>query len=213
MSKRGKICTGIGLLLLAAALFLAGYNLWSDAKAGITADTVLEQLAPELEEKKDISLPSLPSGESLEEVYIPDYILNPEMEMPVEEIDGQQYIGVLRIPALSLELPVIREWSYPSLQIAPCRYAGSAYLNNMIIAAHNYYSHFGYLKNLSQGDEITFTDMDGNEFRYEVAELETLSPFAIEEMTSGDWDLTLFTCTVGGQSRVTVRCELKEETP
>ncbi len=211
MSKRGKICTGIGLLLLAAALFLTGYNLWSDAKAGKTADAVLEQLTPELDEKKNISLPALPSGESLEEACIPDYILNPEMEMPVEEIDGQQYIGVLRIPALSLELPVISEWSYPSLQIAPCRYAGSAYLNNMVIAAHNYYSHFGYLKNLSQGDEVTFTDMDGNMFRYEVAELETLSPFAIEEMTSGDWDLTLFTCTVGGQSRVTVRCEMTED--
>ena len=213
MSKRGKICTGIGLLLLAAALFLTAYNLWSDAKAGKTADTVLEQLTPELDEKKSISLPALPSGESLEEAYIPDYILNPEMEMPVGKIDGQQYIGVLRIPALSLELPVISEWSYPSLQIAPCRYAGSAYLNNMVIAAHNYYSHFGYLKNLSQGDEVTFTDMDGNVFRYEVAELETLSPFAIEEMTSGDWALTLFTCTVGGQSRVTVRCERMEDLP
>ena len=214
MSKRGKICTGIGLLLLAAALFLTAYNLWSDAMAAISIDIVLEQLTPELEtaeEKAEISLPALPSGESLEEVYIPDYILNPEMEMPVEEIDGQQYIGVLRIPALSLELPVISEWSYPSLQIAPCRYAGSAYLNNMVIAAHNYYSHFGYLKNLSQGDEVTFTDMDGNVFRYEVAELETLSPFAIEEMTGGDWALTLFTCTVGGQSRVTVRCELTED--
>ncbi len=216
MTRRNKLYTAIGLLLLAAALFLTAYNLWSDAMAAVSIDVVLEQLRPELEEaeeKAEISLPALPSGESLEEVYIPDYILNPEMEMPEEGIDGQQYIGVLRIPALSLELPVIREWSYPSLQIAPCRYAGSAYLNNMIIAAHNYYSHFGYLKNLSQGDEITFTDMDGNEFRYEVAALETLSPFAIEEMTSGDWDLTLFTCTVGGQSRVTVRCELKEETP
>ena len=214
MSKRGKICTGIGLLLLAAALFLTAYNLWSDAMAAVSIDIVLEQLTPELEtaeEKAEISLPALPSGESLEEAYIPDYILNPEMEMPAEEIDGQKYIGVLRIPALSLELPVISEWSYPSLQIAPCRYAGSAYLNNMVIAAHNYYSHFGYLKNLSQGDEVTFTDMDGNVFRYEVAELETLSPFAIEEMTGGDWALTLFTCTVGGQSRVTVRCELKEE--
>jgi sortase A len=214
MSKRGKICTGIGLLLLAAALFLTAYNLWSDAKAGKTADTVLEQLKPELEtaeEKAEISLPALPSGESLEEAYIPDYILNPEMEMPVEEVDGQKYIGVLRIPALSLELPVISEWSYPSLQIAPCRYAGSVYLNNMVIAAHNYYSHFGYLKKLSQGDEITFTDTDGNVFRYEVITLETLSPFAIEEMTSGDWDLTLFTCTVGGQSRVTVRCQLTED--
>ena len=214
MSKRGKICTGIGLLLLAAALFLTAYNLWSDAMAAVSIDIVLEQLTPELEtaeEKAEISLPAIPSGESLEEAYIPDYILNPEMEMPAEEIDGQQYIGVLRIPALSLELPVISEWSYPSLQIAPCRYAGSAYLNNMVIAAHNYYSHFGYLKNLSQGDEVIFTDMDGNVFRYEVAELETLSPFAIEEMTGGDWALTLFTCTVGGQSRVTVRCELTED--
>ena len=53
--------------------------------------------------------------------------------------------------------------------------------------------------------------MDGNVFRYEVVELETLMPTAIEEMTSGDWDLTLFTCTIGGGSRVTVRCELAEK--
>ena len=210
MSKQGKICTGIGLLLLAAALFLTGYNLWSDARANVSANMVLEQLNPDIQGNTGMSLPTLPSGESLEEAYIPDYILNPEMDMPEEEVDGQEYIGVLKIPVLSLELPIISEWSYPSLRIAPCRYAGSAYLNNMVIAAHNYYSHFGYLKNLSQGDEITFTDMDGNFFRYEVAALETLSPFAIEEMTSGDWDLTLFTCTVGGQYRVTVRCALAE---
>lgn len=178
--------------------------------ANVSANMVLEQLNPDIQENTGMSLPTLPSGESLEEAYIPDYILNPEMDMPEEEVDGQEYIGVLKIPVLSLELPIISEWSYPSLRIAPCRYAGSAYLNNMVIAAHNYYSHFGYLKNLSQGDEITFTDMDGNFFRYEVAALETLSPFAIEEMTSGDWDLTLFTCTVGGQYRVTVRCVLAE---
>jgi sortase A len=29
-------------------------------------------------------------------------------------------------------------------------------------------------------------------------------------MESGDWDLTLFTCTTGGQSRITVRCVLKD---
>lgn len=193
MSKRGKICTGIGWLLLAAALFLAVYNLWSDVKAGKTADTVLEQLMPEIEE---------------EESYIP----NSEMDMPEKEIDGQKYIGVLQIPALSLELPIISEWSYPNLKIAPCRYTGSAYQNNLVIAAHNYSSHFGRLKNLSPGDEVTFTDVDGNVFRYEVAELETLSPFSIEEMTDSDWDLTLFTCTVGGQSRVTLRCMIISRT-
>lgn len=204
---------GIGLLLLAAALFLTVHNLWSDAKASISANMVLEQLNPDIQKNAGMSLTALPSGESLEEAYFPDYILNPEMDMPEEEVDGQKYIGVLKIPVLSLELPIISEWSYPRLRIAPCRYAGSAYLNNMVIAAHDYYSHFGRLKSMSQGDEVIFTDMDGNIFRYEVAELETLSSTAVEEMTSGDWDLTLFTCTVGGQSRVTVRCVLAKTLP
>jgi sortase A len=47
--------------------------------------------------------------------------------------------------------------------------------------------------------------MDGNVFVYEAAVVETLGPTDVEEMHSGDWDLTLFTCTVGGRSRVTVR--------
>ena len=206
MSRQGKIYTIIGLLLLAAALFLTAYNLWRDAMASISANMALKQLNTDVRETASMVLPVLPSGESLEEAYIPDYILNPEMDMPEENVDGQKYIGVLRIPDLSLELPVISNWSYPNLKNAPCRYAGSAYMNNMVIAAHNYYSHFGHLKDLSPGDEVTFTDVDGNVFQYEVSAIEILSPLAVEEMTNGDWDLTLFTCTVSGQSRVTVRC-------
>lgn len=67
-------------------------------------------------------------------------------------------------------------------------------------------SHFGKLANLSPGDPVTFTDMEGSTFSYTVMELETLPADAVEEMTSGDWDLTLFTCTLDGQSRITVRC-------
>lgn len=43
-------------------------------------------------------------------------------------------------------------------------------------------------------------------FTYCVAEEEILQPAQTEQMVSGDWDLTLFTCTVGGRSRVTIRC-------
>lgn len=39
-----------------------------------------------------------------------------------------------------------------------------------------------------------------------VAEVEILKPTDVEQMIAGDWQLTLFTCTVGGTSRVTVRC-------
>ena len=202
---------GIGVLLLAAALLLTAYNLWSDVMADVIAGKVLERLASDMEENVDTS-PSVPIyNEESEDVYIPDYILNPAMAMPEDQIDGQTYIGILEIPALSLSLPVISAWSYPNLKIAPCRYAGSVYLDNMVIAAHNYQSHFGKLETLSQNDEVSFTDMDGNVFAYKVAEIEALSPYAIEEMTAGDWDLTLFTCTVGGQSRMAVRCERMQD--
>ena len=123
------------------------------------------------------------------------------------EIDGEVYIGTLDIPALELSLPVMSEWSYPKLKLAPCRYKGSAYRNDLIICAHNYNSHFGRLKELEPGDEIVFTDADGNAFFYSVVTTETLAPTAIDEMESSGWDLTLFTCTIGGAKRVTVRCK------
>ncbi len=155
----------------------------------------------------------IPKGEevwqgtdSMGEVYYPDYVLNPDMEMPTLEVGGQEYIGTLKIPALGLALPVLNQWSYPNLKIAPCRYTGSAYQDNLVIAAHNYTRHFGGLKNVSVGDEVLFTDADGNAFTYMVSELEQLPPTAIGEMQAGDWALSLFTCTVGGRYRMVVRC-------
>ena len=188
-----------GLLLMAAALLLTGYNLWDEQRAGETASRVLEQM-PVTTEKPE------PSPDP-DEQEIPDYILNPDMEMPTIEIDGNDYIGTLDIPALGLSLPVMSDWSYPNLKTAPCRYAGTAYKSGFVIAAHNYRRHFGPLNSLTPGSRVTFTDADGNVFAYDVAEIQVLKPTAIEEMVSGEWDLSLFTCTLGGQTRLTVRCE------
>ena len=196
MKHKGKGLIFTGLLLIAAALFLTGYNLFDQMRAQRSAAQAAAQLTEQLPQTSQTD--------------VPDYLLTPEMEMPVETIDGVDYVGVLRIPSLALELPVISQWSYPLLKIAPCRYSGSAYQNNLVLCAHNYASHFGNLKNLHIGAAVTFTDMDGNLFTYQVAELETLPPQATEEMENGDWDLTLFTCTVGGQSRVTVRCTAEQ---
>lgn len=139
---------------------------------------------------------------------IPDYILNPDMEMPVSRYNGQDYIGMLEIPALDLKLPVISQWSYPRLRIAPCRYSGSAYTNDLVISAHNYAAHFGYLNQLHEGAAVIFTDADGNIFNYRVDWKETLNPRDVEYMKESEWDLTLFTCTPGGSYRVAVRCIL-----
>lgn len=206
----------IGLLLIAAALFLVSYNLYDELRAEQSARQAVTQLDAYLPAEAAPEAPSDSAGDqeplaSDERTVIPDYVLSPNMEMPVETINGIDFIGVLRIPALELELPVISEWNYPNLKTAPCRYSGSAYLNNLIICGHNYTSHFGTLKNLWEGDIATFTDMDGNVFTYKMVERETLNPTDIEGMESGNWDLTLFTCTVGGQSRATIRFELEED--
>ena len=197
------VLTAMGALLVAAALALVAANLVDGRRAGAASSEALTKVEQEI--------PEAAAGEewtlsAAGEVEIPDYILNPEAEMPVVSIDNYDYIGVLNIPSLGLSLPVMSDWSYPQLRLAPCRYKGSAYRDDMILAAHNYDSHFGRLGQLQAGDAVTFTDVDGNLFTYAVSQLEELPGTAIEQMDAGDWDLTLFTCTLGGRSRVTVRC-------
>ena len=195
-----KVMLGAGLLLIAAALALAAYNVIDAQRAARSAAQALEALSQN-------TAVSTAEPEEASADDAPAYLADPEMPMPTVSFDGNDYIGRVDIPSLGLSLPVISEWSYPRLKIAPCRYTGSAYLENLIIAAHNYSSHFGNLNRLNTGDTVTFTDVDGNQFTYAVFLIEDLPGTAIEEMQSEEWDLTLFTCTLGGRSRVTVRCE------
>lgn len=126
--------------------------------------------------------------------------------MTEKVVDGIGYVGVLEIPELSLELPIISSWSVEYGKIAPCRYSGSVFQDDLIICAHNYDSHFGKLNQLSVGDTVEFTDMDGNSLYYQVQEFLTLEGTDVEEIREGNWDLTLFTCTAGGKKRYVVRC-------
>ena len=194
--KRGAFWIHLGLLLIAAALFLSAYNEMESHEARNSAQQVIAQMCQ--------TLPTETVAET-EAPAVPEYLLDADREMPVQTINGRDYIGVLTIPSLELELPVLSQWDYDGLKVAPCRYSGSLYQNNLIICAHNYASHFGRLKNLHVGDTAIFTDMDENVVSFQLAAQETIQPEDLEAMEAGDWDLTLFTCTVGGQSRVTVR--------
>ena len=127
-------------------------------------------------------------------------------EMATIQVDGYDCIGILSVPALELELPVLTDWSYAKLKVAPCLYYGAYYEENFVIAAHNYDAHFGRLSQLLPGDRVLFTDVAGRSHSYEVVLLETLPKEATEEMIASGFDLSLYTCTPGGANRVTVRC-------
>lgn len=191
--KIGTACMILGAALILAALSLFVWNQRQDRQAGEAAEAVLPRLEERIADAGGEAAPSDPSGTEMTEV----------------ELDGYRYIGFLSIPSLGLELPVMSSWSYPQLKIAPCRYYGSTKTGDLVIAAHNYTRHFGPIKHLAPGDAVYFTDMDGVVTAYEVAEVDTLNPTAVEEMTDSGYALTLFTCTYGGQSRVTVRCDVR----
>lgn len=195
----GSLLMASGGILMAAGLLLTGYNMWDGRRASVAAQEALEQMPVLPQTSEEISADP---GEQ----KIPDYILDPNRDMPAVEIAGNAYIGTLNIPSLDLSLPVMSEWSYTKLRIAPCRYAGTAYQSGFVLAAHNYRTHFGSLSRAAAGDRVTFTDMDGNIFYYQVEEVQVLQPADIEKMLSDEWDLSLFTCTLGGQTRLTVRC-------
>lgn len=205
----GSVLICIGMLLIISAALLAAYNIYDDSRAAAEAENVLTQIKAYIKEQpKDTGKDNDMTQEGSDTDIAPedDKSHGEETEMAFVEVDGYRYIGMVSIPAISIELPIMEQWDYVRMKISPCRYSGSVNTDDLIICAHNYRSHFGNIGNLRTGDEVIITDVAGNVFRYQVAYIDTVSGTAVGEMTSGDWDLTLFTCTYNGRSRVTVRC-------
>lgn len=201
--KQGNILIGIGLLLIAVALFLTGRNLYNDYKAGQHSDDLVSLIRSEVLDKLNLNSydPNSPWDD------LPDYVRHPDMELPVGEIDGLECVGILQIHSMDREFPVMADLSDYLLAYGPCKYHGTPYKDNFVIGAHNFLAHFGAMINeLEEGDKVTFIDMAGNVFDYTVSYMEVLQPYDYYEMVDSEWDLSLFTCTWDLGSRYTFRC-------
>ena len=199
----------LGTALIFGALFLFFFNQHASKEAEEASEDLLPQMMEIIQMQE--SAPTEPATYE-QPLGTPVEHLDPEaFQMTEKMIKGYSYIGYLSIPKLELELPVMAHWNYNRLQIAPCRYTGSVRGEDLVIMAHNYASHFGRLSELAEGDSVVFTDMDGIATVYQVVAQDVLSATAVEEMTAGVFDLTLFTCTYGGKSRMTVYCDIADK--
>ena len=197
--KTGIAIIAVGAVLILSALLLLLYNRYEDAHAGQEAESLLASVEAAIS-AQEMAAPNKP--ESTEALSPP---LDPEM--PVVTLGGYEYVGYVEIPTLGLKLPVMAEWDYTRLQIAPCRQFGSSRTDDLVIAAHNYDTHFGKLRELSEGETVLFTDMEGIVSTYCVEKLETLSPDAVDAVLNSGYDLVLYPCTKGGRTRVIVFCD------
>lgn len=191
MKKRvWTVVTVLGILFLAGAAGLTLWNFNTDQAAAEESRSLLTELAEAIPEVE--AQPVFPV----------------ENGMPVVEVEGQNYMGAINFPDLDRELPVLASYELEKLKTAPAVYHGTPQTGDLVICAHNYRSHFGSLQRLPIGAQVLLKAVDGNLYEYQVAATEVVSPFAVADVTSGEWDLTLFTCTLGGRTRYVVRCDL-----
>jgi LPXTG-site transpeptidase (sortase) family protein len=212
--SRGTLFMVIGALLLLIAGGLFARNMQEEEQAEVDSAQALKQIQtviPTLEEKSEAMLNAANNPDKTALIAAQTEESQDEaaqaQQMQTIQVDDESYIGVIAIPSLNLELPVNSEWSYPKLTHSPCCYAGSFLDDTLVIAGHSVRAHFRGLRQIQVGASVAFTNAIGNVILYQVVAVETLGSTEVDKLIHNDYDLTLFTCTPGGVSRVVVRCD------
>ena len=184
----------VGIVLVVAALAVLSYNLLTSGQTGLDAADVLSRVERQMPEERSVYAGQAQGG-----------------RMPMVQVDGNSYVGVLEFPRFDVRLPVLAAYTDDAAALAPGVYAGSVYGRTCVIAGSNAAAIFGDLTRFSTGDEVVFTDVNGQEFHYRVATFETFSNGEVADIAtpSDDWDLTLFSSSFSGQNQVVVRLVLE----
>ena len=148
-----KICVlaGISLLVIGIlALFFWQWNINSSIQKSETYVKTLRNLIPETqgsvpEERRDNS-------------------------MSVLSIDGADFVGIIEMPRYESTLPVCANWGH--LTKYPCRFSGSIYDSTLQIGATSQKGQYDFYREISVGDTVIFTDVEGNQYTYTVTNLQ-----------------------------------------
>lgn len=128
--------------------------------------------------------------------------------------DGTVYytIGVVNIPSINVNYPILSTYSDELLKIAPCKFHGPNpnEVGNLCIAGHNYRNNkfFSKVPTLENGDIIEITDLSGITLEYAVYDKYIVNPDELEctsQLTDGKKEVTLITCTNDNKQRYIIK--------
>ncbi len=189
LTRPRRLLVAAGALLLLAGALLAGQNLLTERRAARQTADLLAAVETRIAAPADLPAP----------------------EVTGDPWAGYEVIGVVGLPDLGLSLPVLADYTQDLLAVAPCRYTDDLALEpgQLVVAGHNYRTHFGRLGELAPGSRITWQNLDGVTYTYTVTEVTEIDAGDREALEQGDWDLTLFTCDVTRTRRILVRAALE----
>lgn len=120
--------------------------------------------------KKEILAQNLAQSFSLSRIYNDNVNYSTNLLYNTFDSNTPYIIGLIKIPKLNLNYPILSKADNESLKIAPCRFFGPMPndFGNLCIAGHNYSNNtiFGKLDMLSIDDEILLQDLNGNYVSY-----------------------------------------------
>ncbi len=153
----------LGILLVLASGFLLVYDMHK-LKADVKNAEQLTQRLSELIPKETEPLP----------VH--------SRNMPAFELNGMDFVGIIKVPAYSVTLPIHNTYDAKISQKLPCRYEGSAYDNSLVVVSSD--RTLNCAEQLSTGDAISITDMRGASFEYTIAAIDRKQSYDISKISN-----------------------------
>ena len=182
------LCFLIGICLLVAAFLVLISWQWGVHKSQQEAVGYVQTIRTLIPE---------PQGAVLEEKR--------DNAMSVLEVEGTNFVGILEIPKFGSSLPVCADWGKVSSY--PCRLSGSIYECTIQIGATSQKGQYDFYREVSVGDCVFFTDMEGNCFSYEVTDIHYEKHADQTALLRKDADLTLFIKNVYSLEYIIIFCD------
>lgn len=185
------MCAIVGGLMLVSALATLLYWQWnisySQKQSAVYVET-LRQLMPQsqnaiLEERRDNT-------------------------MSVLSVDGVDFVGIVELPQYGSVLPVCGHWGRTSRY--PCRFGGSIYDGSLQIGATTQPGQYSFYREISVGDTVMFTDMEGNCYAFQVAAMRYEKHIDQATLQHQDATLTLFVKNIYSFEYLIIFCENAE---
>lgn len=126
--------------------------------------------------------------------------------MSALSVDGTDFVGILEMPRFESVLPVCGDWGRTTKH--PCRLNGSVYDRTIQIGATSQKGQYDFYREISVGDTLLFTDMEGNRFTYEITALKYEKHASREALGSEEADLTLFIKNIYAFEYLLVYCSV-----
>lgn len=184
-----KICILTGVLLLVASISALVYWQWSIYNSEKQAQSYVNTLFTLIPEPQN----AIPEERR-------------DNTMSVLSVDGTDFVGIVQMPRYNFTLPVCADWGQTSKY--PCRLNGSIYNSTLKIGATTQKGQYDFYREISVGDTVIFTDMEGNRYTLVITDLIYEKHADQASLTQKDAVLTLFIKNVYAFEYLIVFCNV-----